>query len=93
MEREAAQSNEAINTGMVYGLLNDSRGGGYAVGGVAGTELLRASPLKVSSEWTYGTQYGPVIFFTGISALFGGWATSWHVFVWESDVTESACQL
>ncbi|KAI7538319.1 putative monocarboxylate transporter [Hortaea werneckii] len=78
MEREAAQSNEAINTGMVYGLLNGSRGVGYVVGGVAGTELLRASPLKISSKWAYGTQYGPVILFTGISAIFGGWATLWH---------------
>ncbi|KAI7091511.1 putative monocarboxylate transporter [Hortaea werneckii] len=80
MEREAAQSNEAINTGMVYGLLNGSRGVGYVVGGVAGTELLRASPLNISTKWAYGTQSGPVILFTGISALFGGWATLWHAF-------------
>ncbi|KAI7126671.1 hypothetical protein KC337_g9683 [Hortaea werneckii] len=71
---------EAINTGMVYGLLNGSRGVGYVVGGVAGTELLRASPLKISTKWAYGTQYGPVILFTGISALVGGWATLWHAF-------------
>ncbi|TKA22482.1 hypothetical protein B0A50_07947 [Salinomyces thailandicus] len=79
MEREAAGSNEAIHTGMVYGLLNGARGVGYVVGGVAGVELLKVRPLGVAERWAYGTRYGPVILFTGVSALFGGWATGWKL--------------
>ncbi|KUI62700.1 Monocarboxylate transporter 12, partial [Cytospora mali] len=42
LEREARASNEAVDTGMLYGLLNGARGVGYVSGGLAGVPLLRA---------------------------------------------------
>ncbi|KAF2163074.1 hypothetical protein M409DRAFT_26520 [Zasmidium cellare ATCC 36951] len=40
LEREAIEANEAINTGMLYGLLNGARGVGYALsGGVSGPSM------------------------------------------------------
>lgn len=71
-EREAVESNEAINTGMLVGLFNGARGIGYVVSGVAGVELLNAGAID-SSNWGYGTKYGGLILFTGLSAVIGTW--------------------
>ena len=79
LEVEAADANEAINTGMVYGLLNGARGVGYLVGGASGVELLKAGAVETSHRWAYGTQYGALIVFTGVSAIFGGWASLWKL--------------
>ena len=64
---------------MIYGLINGARGAGYVIGGVAGVELLKAGPVASSARWSYGTQYGAVIVFTGISALLGGWVSVWRI--------------
>lgn len=77
IEREAAEKNEAINTGMVYGLMNGARGIGYVAGGLAGVELLNAGAVSDTRRWAYGTQYGALILFTGVSAVCGGWASVW----------------
>lgn len=78
-EREASEKNEAINTGMLYGLMNGARGIGYVVGGVAGVELLKAGAIGQSHQWAYGTKYGALILFTGICSVLGGWASVWKV--------------
>ncbi|KAF2994028.1 hypothetical protein E8E14_002455 [Neopestalotiopsis sp. 37M] len=77
MASEAAQRNEAIDTGMVYGLLNGARGIGYVVGGVVGVPLLNAGSLHQLGSFGYGTSYGPIIIFTGLSSLLGGWGLLW----------------
>lgn len=78
MEREAADNNEAINTGMVYGLLNGARGIGYVVGGLSGVELLKVGAVESSRQWAYGTKYGAVIVFTGLCSVLGGWSILWQ---------------
>ena len=77
LEQEAAQSNEAIDSGMVYGLLNGARGVGYVSGGLIGVALLRAGSSHASGNYGYGTEYGPLIIFTGLSTIFGGWGLLW----------------
>lgn len=77
MASEAAQRNEAIDTGMVYGLLNGARGIGYVVGGLVGVPLLNAGSNSLVSNFGYGTAYGPLIIFTGLSSIFGGWGLLW----------------
>ncbi|THZ04288.1 MFS general substrate transporter [Aureobasidium pullulans] len=42
LELEARRSNEAIDSGMVYGVLNGARGVGYIVGDLIGVPLLQA---------------------------------------------------
>lgn len=76
LESEAASHNEAIDSGMLYGLLNGARGIGYVSGGLAGVPLLKAGTLG-SSGLGYGTSYGPLIVFTGLSTAFGGWSVLW----------------
>ncbi|KAL4955132.1 major facilitator superfamily domain-containing protein [Aspergillus filifer] len=84
LEHEAAEHNEAIDPGMVYGLLNGVRGVGYAGGGFAGVKLLSLGSLLVSgakggwgaagsARFGLGSSYGPLIAFTGVACLLGGW--------------------
>lgn len=79
LEGEAREGNEAVDTGMLYGLLNGARGVGYVSGGLVGLPLLRAggqaSPM---GAFGYGTTYGPLIVFTGLSSVLGGWAILWR---------------
>jgi MFS family permease len=77
LEQEAAQRNEAIDTGMLYGLLNGARGIGYVSGGLAGVPLLKAGSMTSIGKFGYGTTYGPLIIFTGLSTIFGGWGLLW----------------
>ncbi|KAH8681926.1 putative monocarboxylate transporter [Xylariales sp. PMI_506] len=78
LEREAAERNEAVDSGMLYGLLNGVRGIGYASGGFAGVGLLNAGTISASQRFGYGTPYGPLILFTGLSSLLGGWVILWR---------------
>ncbi len=77
MEREAAERNEAIDTGLVYGLLNGARGIGYVSGGLAGVALLKAGSTASIGGFAYGTSYGPLIVFTGLSSVLGGCGIMW----------------
>ncbi|RDW67484.1 uncharacterized protein DSM5745_09350 [Aspergillus mulundensis] len=78
MERESAERNEAIDSGMLYGLLNGVRGIGYASGGFASVGLLKAGVVPASSRFGYGTVYGPLILFTALSSVLGGWVVLWR---------------
>lgn len=78
LEREAADSNEAVDMGMLYGLLNGARGIGYVSGGLASVPLLKAGSSISMANFGYGTTYGPLIIFTGLSSVFGGWAVLWR---------------
>ncbi|KAK7415582.1 hypothetical protein QQZ08_012298 [Neonectria magnoliae] len=78
MESESAERNEAVDPGMLYGLLNGVRGIGYASGGIAGVGLLKAGTIWTGQRFAYGTPYGPLILFTGLSSLLGGWVVLWR---------------
>jgi MFS family permease len=81
LESEARQANEAIDSGMVYGLLNGARGIGYVAGGLIGVPLLKAGVESygklANGRFGVQTSYGPLIVFTGIASLFGGWGVLW----------------
>ncbi|THZ15706.1 MFS general substrate transporter, partial [Aureobasidium pullulans] len=72
----ATRSNEAIDSGMVYGVLNGARGVGYIVGGLIGVPLLQAGTEKyvqlVKGDFGVQSSYGPLIMFTGVASCFGG---------------------
>lgn len=78
LEGEARDGNEAIDTGMLYGLLNGARGIGYVGGGLVGLPLLKAGGQASLGTLGYGTTYGPLIVFTGLSSVLGGWAVLWR---------------
>ena len=74
MEREAADNNEAVDTGMVYGLLNGARGLGYVCGGLASVPLLQIGGLGgVGARYGIESGYGALIVFTGVCSVVGGW--------------------
>lgn len=77
LEKEAAEHNEAISSGMIYGFMNGARGVGYVVGGLSGVELLKLGPVMADRGWALGTEYGAMIVFTGISSALGGWGSVW----------------
>jgi hypothetical protein len=72
MENDAAQRNEAIDSGVLYGLLNGARGIGYVSGGLISVPLIKAGSSMHIGNLGYGTTYGPLIVFTGLSLAFGG---------------------
>ncbi|WPH00673.1 MFS-type transporter pynF [Acrodontium crateriforme] len=74
--QEATSANEAINTGMIHGLLNGACEIGYAVSGFLGVELFKSGAV-VRSGWGLGTQYGTLILFTGIGSFLGGSSILW----------------
>ena len=78
MERESRERNEALDSGLLYGLLNGVRGVGYASGGFAGVALLRTGAASANGNFGYGTTYGPLILFTGLSSVLGGWVLLWR---------------
>ncbi|KAL2817082.1 major facilitator superfamily domain-containing protein [Aspergillus cavernicola] len=78
IERESAERNEAVDPGMLYGLLNGVRGVGYASGGLASVGLFRLGALSATQRFVYGTSYGPLVLFTGVSSLLGGWVVLWR---------------
>ncbi|CAO2655694.1 Nn.00g044970.m01.CDS01 [Neocucurbitaria sp. VM-36] len=72
IEEDAAQRNEAIDSGVLYGLLNGARGIGYVCGGLVSVPLLKAGSNASIGRFGYGTTYGPLIVFTGLALAFGG---------------------
>jgi MFS family permease len=80
IEREAISHNEVVDTGVVYGLFNGGRGLGFLFGGLAGVELVKSGAVQHTNHYGYGTEYGTVILYTGISAVIGGWSVLWDLF-------------
>lgn len=72
VEEDAANRNEAIDSGVLYGLLNGARGIGYVGGGLVSVPLIKAGNTASMGQFGYGTTYGPLIVFTGLSLAFGG---------------------
>ena len=79
MESEAVLHNEAIDTGVLYGLLNGARGIGYVSGGLVSVPLIKAGGSEAVGGYGYATTYGPLIVFTGLSLAFGGWGVVWKM--------------
>lgn len=79
LEKEAIERNEAINTGVLYGLLNGARGVGYVGSGFAGVELSKVGAVKAGGGWGFSTGHGGLILFTGLTCVFGGWSIARRV--------------
>lgn len=77
IEKDAAQANETIDIGVIYGLLNGARGIGYIGGGLISMLLIKTGSEVSVGGFGYGAVYGPLILFTGLSLGFGGWVVVW----------------
>ncbi|KAJ5363686.1 uncharacterized protein N7496_009399 [Penicillium cataractarum] len=74
-------SSASLETGLVFGLLAGGRGIGNVISGPLSTALIKQGSLSGSqgnSETGFSTQYGTLILFTGITAVFGAWSWMWR---------------
>ncbi|KAL8732385.1 MAG: hypothetical protein Q9166_002783 [cf. Caloplaca sp. 2 TL-2023] len=71
------EKDPAADTGMVFGFLAAGRGIGAVASGPLSEALLHLQAWKGEAKFGYGTGYGLLIVFTGITAAAGG--TSWIV--------------
>ncbi len=83
------QRNEAVDSGVLYGLLNGARGIGYVAGGLASVPLLKAGQLGTKA-------IGPVWVWHGVWAtdrVHGLGVGAWWVRGRGSPEVEGECQV
>ena len=72
---ELKAQSPALDTGLIFGLLAGGRGIGNVVSGPLSVALLGGKTGiggKMGGSG-YGSEYGSLIVFTGVSAVLGGW--------------------
>ncbi|KAE8149951.1 major facilitator superfamily domain-containing protein [Aspergillus avenaceus] len=69
---EVVKKSQLADPSIVFGFLSTGRGIGNVVSGPLSDALIKGSWSHEASSFAYGTSYGPLIVFTGITALFGG---------------------
>lgn len=75
--RELSSTESGNDTSVIFGFLLGGRGLGYVLAGPISGELL-SIPDKVSEGAIgFATKYGPMVIFTGITAVLGGWPPIW----------------
>jgi MFS family permease len=72
MIKEVQRKTPSAETGTIFGLLAAGRGVGAVLSGPLSEALLRSGSWKGAAGMGYGTGYGPLIVFTGVTALCGG---------------------
>jgi MFS family permease len=72
MIKEVQRKTPNAETGTIFGLLAAGRGVGAVLSGPLSEALLRDGSWKSAAGLGYGTGYGPLIVFTGVTALCGG---------------------
>ncbi|OJZ91770.1 hypothetical protein ASPFODRAFT_38927 [Aspergillus luchuensis CBS 106.47] len=70
----------SLETGLVFGLLAGGRGIGSVISGPLSSALMQRGSItgQENGEIGYTTDYGALILFTGVTAIFGGWSWMWH---------------
>jgi MFS family permease len=63
---------EGADTGLIFAFLAFGRGVGNVVSGPLSEMLIKGRPWLHEAGMAYGSGYGPLIAFTGVSALLGG---------------------
>lgn len=75
---EMKRRDGAIDTGLIFGMLLGGRGVGFVLSGPVGGALLEADGRFEAGDFTgFATQYGPMIVYTGLTAILGAWGWFW----------------
>ncbi|KAJ5455664.1 uncharacterized protein N7458_003928 [Penicillium daleae] len=69
---EVKKKSTYTDSSIVFGFLSTGRGIGNIVSGPLSEALLKRSAWKGAAAKAYGSGFGPLIVFTGVSALLGG---------------------
>lgn len=75
---ELKAQSPSLDTGLMFGLLAGARGVGNMISGPLSVALINNAGKGTAGAWGYGTEYGPVIIFTGATAVLGGWGWIWR---------------
>ncbi|PGG99221.1 hypothetical protein AJ79_08651 [Helicocarpus griseus UAMH5409] len=70
--KEMRKVNPGVDSGMVFGMVAAGRGIGSIICGPLSETLMRKHFWVGQAAMGYGTAYGPLIVFTGITAVLGG---------------------
>ncbi|KKZ63630.1 hypothetical protein EMCG_02071 [[Emmonsia] crescens] len=70
--KEIRKGNPGVDSGMVFGMLAAGRGVGSVICGPLSETLMRKQAWVGRAALGYGTVYGPLIVFTGVTAVLGG---------------------
>lgn len=84
-DRDEDNSQGTIDPTMIFGWLCAGRGVGSLVSGPLSDALTKGMSWKGHAGAGYGSRYGTLIVYTGITALLGCWS-----FVWKKLVTPSS---
>ncbi|KAK2011080.1 major facilitator superfamily transporter [Colletotrichum eremochloae] len=76
VERERERE-RGVDPSMVFGMLAAGRGIGNVISGPLSEALIQGAPWKGEAEFGYGSGYGTLIVFTGVTALMGGASFVW----------------
>ncbi|KAK2025786.1 major facilitator superfamily transporter [Colletotrichum zoysiae] len=66
-----------VDPSMVFGMLAAGRGVGNVISGPLSEALIKGAPWKGEAGFGYGSGYGTLIVFTGVTALMGGASFVW----------------
>jgi len=66
----------------VFAFLAAGRGLGNIVSGPLSTALVKGLPWQGQAVGAYGSGYGPLVAFTGVTALIGGGSYLWKKLGW-----------
>lgn len=69
---EVQHSNPATDVSVIFPFMETGRGIGNVVSGPLSEVLLKADGLQSHAWGTYGSQYGAIVIWTGITTLIGG---------------------
>ncbi|KAK1671493.1 major facilitator superfamily transporter [Colletotrichum godetiae] len=67
---------------MVFGMLAAGRGIGNVISGPLSETLVKSAPWRGEAEFGYGSGYGTLIVFTGVTAFVGGATFVWKRLGW-----------
>ncbi|PFH62923.1 hypothetical protein XA68_10976 [Ophiocordyceps unilateralis] len=79
MVNEIQRSDAAADSSIVFGMLLGGRGIGFVLSGPVSGALLSIRERLTAEPLGYGTIYGPMIIFTGITAILGAWGSYWVI--------------
>ncbi|OLN81569.1 Monocarboxylate transporter 8 [Colletotrichum chlorophyti] len=76
------EKQRGVDPSMVFGMLAAGRGVGNVISGPLSEALIKGSPWAGEVAHGYGSGYGVLIVFTGVTALFGGASFLWKRIGW-----------
>jgi MFS family permease len=79
---EDGEGSRAVDTSMVFAFLAAGRGVGNVASGPLSEVLVRGLPWQGTAAGGYGSGFGTLIVFTGVTALLGGGSFLWKRIGW-----------